>query len=56
LQSYGETLVDPDGGGPVFELPIANRRDLWCLHYPEPQSGDPAFPPAAEGGCKKVRR
>jgi hypothetical protein len=44
-------VVDPDGPLPVFEVPIANRDDLQCLHYPHPQTGSPAFPPAAAGPC-----
>ncbi len=45
------TIVDPDGPGPLFETPIANRDNLQCLHYPDPQTSDRAFPPAAAGEC-----
>ena len=44
LRSYGRTVIDPDGPGPVFESPIADPGDLWCLHYPEPQTGHGAYP------------
>ncbi|MDQ1705345.1 MAG: hypothetical protein QOF18_1711 [Frankiaceae bacterium] len=55
LQSYGMTVIDPDGPDGMFEVPIANRNELECLHYAEPQSGHPAYPPAAAGTCGKVR-
>jgi hypothetical protein len=42
---------DPDLAGPVFETPIANPDNLQCLHYPHPQTGQEAFPPAAAGEC-----
>lgn len=51
LQSYGASVIDPDGAGPVFEVPIIDPGHLWCLHYPQPQSGSGAFPPAASGDC-----
>jgi hypothetical protein len=35
----------------VFETPIANEDNLQCLHYPHPQTGEEAFPPAAAGEC-----
>ena len=44
-------IVDPDGPLPVFETPIVNEDDLQCLHYPDPQTGAAAFPPAAAGSC-----
>ncbi len=44
-------IVDPDGPAPVFEVPIANRDNLQCLHYPPPQTGRDAFPPPAAGPC-----
>ncbi len=44
-------IVDPDGPLPVFEVPIADPDDLQCLHYPDPQTGESAFPPAAAGPC-----
>jgi hypothetical protein len=55
LQSYGKTVLDPDGAGPVFEVPIQNNNQLQCLHYPEPQTGKPAYPPKAKGDCHRVR-
>ena len=44
-------VIDPDGPLPVFETPIAQADDLQCLHYPHPQTGQGAFPPAAAGSC-----
>ena len=44
-------VTDPDGPGPVFETPIARQDNLQCLHYPNPQTGMRAFPPAAAGEC-----
>jgi hypothetical protein len=55
LQSYGANVIDPDGAGPMFETPIANPGELWCLHYPEPQTGTGAYPPSASGTCGPVR-
>lgn len=55
LQSYGANVIDPDGSGPVFEVPIVDPGMLWCLHYPEPQSGSGAYPPAAAGDCPAMR-
>jgi hypothetical protein len=55
LQSYGATVIDPDGAGPIFETPIGDHGNLLCLHYPEPQSGTGAYPPAASGTCGPVR-
>jgi hypothetical protein len=53
LTAFLETgqRVDPDGPAPVFEVPIANEDNLQCLHYPHPQTGEEAFPPAAAGEC-----
>jgi hypothetical protein len=53
LTAFLETgqIVDPDGPGNVFETPIANEDNLQCLHYPHPQTGEEAFPPAAAGEC-----
>ena len=39
ISSGGATVIDPDGGGPVWEVPVANRRNLDCTHYPQPQTG-----------------
>jgi hypothetical protein len=55
LASGGQNVIDPDGPGPFFEVPIADPQNLWCLHYPEPQSGQGAYPPAASGSCGPVR-
>ena len=55
LQSHGQTVLDPDGPGGVFEQPIYDPHELDCLHYPEPQSGSGAYPPAASGDCGRVR-
>lgn len=55
LASGGNVVIDPDGPAPVFETPIADPNNLWCLHYADPQSGQGAFPPAASGGCPPVR-
>jgi hypothetical protein len=51
LASGGMTVVDPDGSGPVFEVPVAIRTDLDCLHYPDPQTGKaPAPQPYPQSG------
>jgi hypothetical protein len=55
LKSYGANVIDPDGPGPVFERPITNVNNLQCLHYPEPQTGQSAFPPAPSGPCGPVQ-
>jgi hypothetical protein len=55
LQSYGKNVIDPDGSGPIFETPIADPGNLWCLHYPEPQTGSGAYPPPASGTCTALR-
>ena len=39
LASGGATVIDPDGPGPAWEVPVANQRNLDCTHYPEPQTG-----------------
>jgi len=39
IASGGTSVIDPDGGGPIFEVPVAVRTDLDCLHYPDPQTG-----------------
>jgi hypothetical protein len=54
LASGGTSVVDPDGGGPMFEVPVAVRTDLDCLHYPDPQTGkapDPQ-PYPQSGDCR----
>jgi hypothetical protein len=55
LQSHGTNVIDPDGSGPMFEVPIEDPGNLWCLHYPEPQTGTGAYPPPASGACHRVR-
>jgi hypothetical protein len=55
LQSHGKTVLDPDGPGGIFEQPIYDPHELDCLHYPEPQTGSGAYPPAASGECGPVR-
>lgn len=39
ISSGGATVIDPDGPGPVWEVPVVNQRNLDCTHYPEPQTG-----------------
>jgi Big-like domain-containing protein len=39
ISSGGATVIDPDGPGPIWEVPIANPRNLDCTHYPQPQTG-----------------
>ena len=41
LISGGATVIDPDGPGPIWEVPVVNQRNLDCTHYPEPQTGVP---------------
>lgn len=55
LATGGQTVLDPDGPGPIFEVPIADPNNLECLHYAEPQSGVGAFPPGASGPCGPVQ-
>ena len=45
------TVIDPDGPLPVFEVPIANRDNLNCLHFGQPSQGLSAFPPSPSGEC-----
>ncbi|MEA2655110.1 MAG: hypothetical protein QOI23_475 [Chloroflexota bacterium] len=49
ISSGGSNVIDPDGPGPIWEVPIANTRNLDCTHYPEPQTGLPYT--AAAGEC-----
>ena len=42
------TLIDPDGPGPIWEVPVVNLNNLDCTHYPEPQSGVPFIASAGE--------
>ena len=39
ISSGGATVIDPDGPGPIWEVPIVNARNLDCTHYPQPQTG-----------------
>jgi hypothetical protein len=41
ITSGGATVIDPDGPGPIWEVPIASSRNLDCTHYPQPQTGVP---------------
>jgi len=44
------TFVTPTAGnpGPIWEVPIANPRNLDCTHYPQPQTGVPYTASAGE--------
>jgi hypothetical protein len=48
ISTGGATVIDPDGVGPIWEVPISNQRNLDCLHYPEPQTGAPYTVSAGE--------
>jgi hypothetical protein len=48
IASGGATVIDPDGPGPVWEVPVQNLRNLDCTHYPEPQTGVPYTSSAGE--------
>jgi len=39
ISTGGATVIDPDGPGPVWEVPVVNRNNLDCTHYPQPQTG-----------------
>ena len=39
ISSGGASVIDPDGPGPIWEVPVSNTRNLDCTHYPEPQTG-----------------
>jgi hypothetical protein len=41
ITSGGATVIDPDGPGPIWEVPITNTRNLDCTHYAQPQTGVP---------------
>ena len=50
LASGGETISDPDGPAPVFEVPIADPASLETLNFSqEPATGEP--PPEAAAGA-----
>lgn len=49
LKTGGATVINPNPA--FFEVPIADPNNTTCLHYPQPQSGQSAFPPAAAGEC-----
>jgi len=44
-------VVNPGPPFFFFEVPIVNRDNLQCLHYPNPQTGSAAYPPPAAGEC-----
>jgi hypothetical protein len=48
ISSGGTTVIDPDGAGPIWEVPVANTRNLDCTHYPQPQTGVPYTSSAGE--------
>jgi Big-like domain-containing protein len=48
ISSGGATVIDPDGPGPIWEVPIVSTRNLDCTHYPEPQTGMPYTSSAGE--------
>ena len=48
ITSGGATTIDPDGPGPIWEVPVVNLNNLDCTHYPEPQSGVPFTASAGE--------
>jgi hypothetical protein len=48
ISSGGANVIDPDGPGPIWEVPIANTRNLDCTHYPQPQTGVPYTASAGE--------
>jgi hypothetical protein len=48
ISSGGATVIDPDGPGPIWEVPIINTRNLDCTHYPQPQTGVPYTSSAGE--------
>jgi hypothetical protein len=48
ISSGGATVIDPDGPGPIWEVPIVNTSNLDCTHYPEPQTGVPYTSSAGE--------
>jgi hypothetical protein len=48
IASGGTTVIDPDDSGPIWEVPVANTRNLDCTHYPQPQTGMPYTASAGE--------
>jgi hypothetical protein len=48
IASGGATVIDPDGLGPIWEVPVQNLRNLDCTHYPQPQTGVPYTSSAGE--------
>jgi hypothetical protein len=48
LSTGGADVIDPDGPGPIWEVPVANTRNLDCTHYPQPQTGVPYTASAGE--------
>jgi hypothetical protein len=39
ISSGGANVIDPDGPGPIWEVPVMTARNLDCTHYPQPQTG-----------------
>jgi hypothetical protein len=48
IRSGGANVIDPDGPGPIWEVPVVNTRNLDCTHYPQPQTGAPYTSSAGE--------
>jgi hypothetical protein len=48
ISSGGATVIDPDGPGPIWEVPVFNTRNLDCTHYAQPQTGVPYTSSAGE--------
>jgi hypothetical protein len=48
ITSGGATVIDPDGPGPIWEVPVANIRNFDCTHYAQPQTGVPYTVSAGE--------
>jgi hypothetical protein len=54
--SLGETVTDPDGGGNVFEVPIAGLADLERLNYELAPAEEPPAETAADAAAPPVVR
>jgi hypothetical protein len=55
--SFGESMTDPDGGGTVFEVPIADPATLDQLNYPlPPAEGEPPAETAGSAAGPPVVR
>ncbi|MHB8340327.1 MAG: Ig-like domain-containing domain [Mycobacteriales bacterium] len=55
LATRGTVVIDPDGPGPIFEVPVSDPGNFNCLHYAEPETGQSVFPPPPSGTCGPVR-